>query len=159
MQIFFKGNTGQHFTLDVEPNDSIGSLKERLICLLNEGDSPFLSSSSFNRLSLIFAGKQLYEHDTVDRYNIRRENVIHFQYRFGNLDNFQEIINKTALSLFRKEVDLNREEKELIKNKNATIDEYISFANRQPESIIANKLLKHNVLVRRPGHQEGIEQQ
>ena len=67
MQIFIKLNTGRTITLDVEPNDSIENIKNKIE--EREGFDP-------EQQILLFAGKKLENNRTLYDYNIQKESTL-----------------------------------------------------------------------------------
>lgn len=72
MQIFVKTVNGKTIAVDVEPSDSVQSLKQTIFD--REG-------IKVDEQRLIYAGKQLDDERTIDDYGIQKEATIHLVLR------------------------------------------------------------------------------
>ncbi|MCI5727344.1 MAG: ubiquitin [Clostridium sp.] len=68
LQIFVKTLTNKHITIEVEPTDTIGVVKQKVY--EKTGTLPEVQR-------LIFAGKQLEDDETLQAYSIQKESILH----------------------------------------------------------------------------------
>ena len=68
MQIFIKTLTGRHDIIEIEPNSFIQDIKQKI---KEKNHIPIQVQR------LLFSGKQLENHHTLDHYSIKKNNTVH----------------------------------------------------------------------------------
>ena len=128
IQIFVKTLTGKTITFDVDPSDTVDSLKTKI------KDREGIPNEDQR---LIFGGKQLENEKTLNEYNIQKESTIYVVLRLRG--GGKQIFVKT---LTCKSITLNVEDSETIGSVKEKIREKVGIPEEQQRLIYAGKQLE-----------------
>ena len=94
MQIFVKTLTGKTLTIAFEPSDTIESLKRTI---------EYREGMEYEKIRLVFSGKQLEDDHTFKDYNIQKESTLHIVFRLRGMistftyNNQNDVLDKYLL--------------------------------------------------------------
>ena len=136
MVIIMKTLTGKIINLDVDPSDTIKTVKD--LILKKEGIPP-------EQQRFIFGGRQLEDNNTLAQYNIKNQSTIHIIFHSRNIKIFLKTLTGKTIELFVAESVTIKTVKDLILEKEGIPPEYqrFIFGGRQLED--NNTLARYNI--------------